>query len=124
MAETKLPGDIEAVVRDYLDGMIYGQREKLERAMHPKCMQAGHFGGTYEFFDRDTFIASLEKEETLPPETPYHHAVLSCDITGDVAVVKLEDDCFGTRFTDYLTLIRDGGRWQIVMKAFHDHAGD
>ena len=32
------------------------------------------------------------------------------------------DDCLGTTFTDYLTLIRDEGRWQIVNKAFYDHA--
>jgi hypothetical protein len=32
------------------------------------------------------------------------------------------DDCFGTTFTDYLTLIKHEGRWQIVMKAFFDHA--
>ena len=113
---------IEAVVIDYLEGMIYGQRERLERAMHPLCMQAGHFNGQYEFFDRETFIKSLENEELLPPGTPYHFDMVSIDMTGDVAVVKVEDDCFGTSFTDYLTLIKHQNRWQIVMKAFFDHA--
>jgi hypothetical protein len=113
---------IEAVVTDYLEGMIYGQRDRLERAMHPQCMQAGHFNGTYEFFDRETFIRSLEGETALPPGTPYRAAIISIDMTGDVAVVKVEDDCFGTTFTDYLTLINHENRWQIVMKAFFDHA--
>lgn len=113
---------IEGVVAEYLDGMIYGQRDRLESAMHPQCRQAGHFNGTYEFFDRETFIRSLEAEETLPSETPYTHEILSVDVTGDVAVVKVEDDCFGTTFTDYLTLIKHENRWQIVMKAFFDHA--
>lgn len=113
---------IEAVVTEYLDGMIYGQREKLERAMHPLCMQAGHFDGNYEYFDRETFIGSVEGDTALPPGTPYRWDVQSIDMTGDVAVVKLEDACFGTTFTDYLTLIRHEGRWQIVMKAFFDHA--
>lgn len=113
---------IEAVVVDYLEGMIYGQTERLERAMHPRCMQAGHFNGQYEFFDRDTFIKSLEHEEMLAPGSPYHAEIISIEITGDVAVVKVEDDCFGTSFTDYLTLIKHENRWQIVMKAFFDHA--
>ncbi|MEQ9258692.1 MAG: nuclear transport factor 2 family protein [Roseovarius sp.] len=113
---------IEAVVIDYLEGMIYGQRDKLERAMHPLCMQAGHFNGQYEFFDRETFIRSLEAEEMQAPGTPYRHEILSVEITGDVAVVKVDDDCFGTTFTDWLTLIRHEGKWQIVMKAFFDHA--
>ena len=43
------------------------------------------------------------------------------DITGDMALVKLSDDCFGYSWTDYLTLIRHDGDWQIVMKAFYGH---
>ncbi len=113
---------VEAVVVDYLEGMIYGQRDRLERAMHPKCMQAGHFGGAYEYFDRDTFISSVVGETALPPGTPYRSEIVSVDMTGDVAVVKVVDDCFGTTFTDYLTLIKHESRWQIVMKAFYDHA--
>lgn len=51
--------------------MIYGQRYRLEGAMRPQCMQAGRFNGTYEVFDRETFIRSLEAEETLPFGTPH-----------------------------------------------------
>ena len=57
---------IEAVVKDYLEGMIYGQRDRLERAMHPQCMQAGHFDGNYEFFDREAFIRAVEGETAQP----------------------------------------------------------
>lgn len=113
---------IVAVVGDYLEGMIYGQPERLERSMHPQCMQAGHYNGQYEFFDRDTFIRSLANEKMLSPGSQYNSEIISIDITGDVAVVKVEDDCFGTSFTDYLTLIKNKDRWQIVMKAFFDHA--
>lgn len=28
------------------------------------------------------------------------------DITGDIAIVKVTDDCFGTIWTDYLTLVK------------------
>ena len=122
MADAKEREEIEVVVVDYLEGMIYGQPERLERAMHPQCMQAGHFNGQYEFFDRDTFIKSLENEQMLPPGSKYNSEIISVDVTGDVAVVKVEDDCFGTSFTDYLTLIKHDGQWQIVMKAFFDHA--
>ena len=113
---------VEAVITDYLEGMIYNQPERLERAMHPLCMQAGHFRGVYEFYDRDTFIAWVKGEKAEAPGTPYSAEILSVDQTGDVAVVKVRDACFGTLFTDYLTLIRHDGRWQIAMKAFFDHA--
>ena len=91
---------IEAVVKDYLDGMIYGQPNLLETAMHPLCMQAGHFNGVYEFFNRDEFIDSLAEAEKLAPGAHYNFKIVSVDMTGDVAVVKVEDDFMGTSFTD------------------------
>ena len=114
---------IEAVIAAYLEGMIYGQREQLEHAMHPQCMQAGHYQGAYEFFDRETFIASVVGETAQPKGSPIRSRIVSIDMTGDVAVAKVEDECLGTTFTDFLTLIKHDGRWQIVMKAFFDHAG-
>ena len=113
---------IESVIRDYLEGMIYGQPERLERAMHPLCLQAGHYRGSSEFFPRGDFIESVKSEKMSEPGSPYVAGIVSIDITGDVAVAKVTDDCFGTTFTDYLTLIKHEGRWQIVMKAFFDHA--
>lgn len=113
---------IHAVIMDYLEGMVYGEPERLRRAMHPLCMQAGHYKGSYEFFPRDEFIEGLKAEPKLPAGTRFRHAIVSLDITGDTAVAKVTDECFGTFFTDYLTLIRHDGRWQIVMKAFYDHA--
>ncbi len=115
---------IRGVVADYLDGMIYGDDAKLRKAMHPLCMQAGHHQGQYEFYPRDAFIASLESEQKPAAGTPYRSEIVSIDVTGDVAAVKVLDDCFGTTWTDYLTLIRHDGAWQIVMKAFFNHAND
>ncbi len=112
---------IKGVVTDYLEGMIWGQPERLAKAMHPRCMQAGHYKGAYEYLTRDEFIESLKLEKMEPPGTPYRSRIVSIDRTGDVAVAKVEDDCFGTSFTDYLTLIKHDGQWQIVMKAFFDH---
>lgn len=67
-------------------------------------------------------IRTRPPPNTLAPGSPYHAEIISIEITGDVAVVKVEDDCFGTSFTDYLTLIKHENRWQIVMKVFFDHA--
>jgi hypothetical protein len=116
--------DIEAirgVVRLYLEGMIYGEPEKLRQAMHPLCMQAGHDKGRYEFFPRDEFITLVGQEKPQPAGSAYPAEFQMIDITGDLAMVKLSDDCFGYSWTDYLTLIKHEGTWQIVMKAFYGH---
>lgn len=116
-------GAIKQVIKDYLDGMIYAEFDRLKSAMHPKCMVAGHYGGTYYFVTRQEFIDILKTDTPLPPGTPYNWSVEAVDITGDAATAKVVDDCLGTTFTDYLTFIKDGERWQIVNKAFFDQKG-
>ena len=115
------------VIRDYLEGMIWGDEERLRRAFHPGALQVGHFAGTYEFFPLPDFIDWLKGEQTFPEGTPYTSELISIEVTGSVAVVKITDTCFETDFTDYLILVNDRpdalGRWQIVTKAYHVNAG-
>ena len=115
---------IKMVVTDYLKGMIYGQDHRLRESMHPKCMQAGHYDGQYEFIPHDEFIEAIKGEKKEPAGIPFNYEMALIDITGDIAIAKVSDECFGTKWTDYLTLIKHDGNWQIVMKAFYDHAND
>lgn len=118
---------VRQVVVDYLEGMIWGDEERLRRAFHPNALQVGHFAGVYEFFPLDEFIVWIKGEKTEPDGTPYKAELLSVEITGTVAVAKMTDTCFGTDFTDYLVMVKDRpdtqGKWQIVTKAYHVHAG-
>ena len=118
---------VRAVVVDYLEGMCWGDEAKLRRAFHPGALQVGHFGETYEFFPLEEFIAWVKGEETEAEGSPNVAELLSIEVTGTVAVAKLTDTCFGTDFTDYLVMVKDrpdaSGRWQIVTKAYHVHAG-
>jgi hypothetical protein len=115
---------IRTAVTDYLEGMIYGDDDQIRKAMHPLCMQAGHFNDQYEFFPREEFIAAIKSETRQPAGSPITSDIAFIDITGDIAIAKVTDDCFGTSWTDYLTLVRHDGQWQIVMKAFFDHANE
>lgn len=113
--------NIRAVVVLYLEGMIWGQPDKLVRAFHPKATAAGHDFGAFFNSPRDEFIPDWMKLATLPAGTPYAAALVSIDITGDIAVVKVTNTCFGDDYTDYLTLIKTDGRWQITHKAWFTH---
>lgn len=118
---------VRAVVVDYLEGMCWGEEAKLRRAFHPGALQVGHFGETYEFFPLQDFIDWVKGEATARAGSPIIAELLSIEVTGTVAVAKLTDTCFGTDFTDYLVMVKDRpgseGRWQIVTKAYHVHAG-
>jgi Putative lumazine-binding len=112
------------VVTEYLEGMIYGQDDRLRDSIHPLCMQAGHYHNQYEFMPRDEFIQAIKPEKKEPNGSRFGFDIPMIDITGDIAVAKVKDDCLGTTWTDYLTLIKHEGHWQIVMKAFYDHSND
>lgn len=116
--------EIQGVVTEYLKGMIYGQDDRLRGAMHPLCMQAGHYNNQFEFIPRDEFIEAIKLDKKEPEGSTIIFTISMIDITGDIAVAKVTDDCFGTTWTDYLTLIKRDGNWQIIMKAFYDHAND
>ena len=114
---------IRAVVVDYLEGMIWGRTDRIERAFHPKAIQVGHFAGGYEFFSRQEFVDWLRTEKAEPEGTSYVAELLSIEVTGDIAIAKVSNSCFDTDFIDYLVMVKDGGRWQIVTKAYFAHAG-
>jgi hypothetical protein len=113
---------VRAVAVEYLEGMIWGQTGRVTAVFHPKAIQVGHFNGTLEFFSRQEFVDSLQDATVEPVGSPYRAEIQSIEVTGTIAVVRLTDSCFGADFTDYLVMVKDAGRWQIITKAFHVHA--
>jgi len=114
-------GEIESVIRDYLDGMVFADAARLRRAFHPGACIVGNFDDSLEWLSLESFISSCEQAGSAPANEPYYWEILSADVTGDVAVIKVADDYMGKRFTDYLSLLRYEGRWQIVNKTFFVH---
>lgn len=109
---------IEAVVSAYIEGMTRGDAALLRRAFHPKAEIIGHFEGGVEWDDLDAFIAVCEKAAKTGSDTAFFR-IGSISVTGDTAIVQVEDDWEGMRFDDTLTLLQHDGRWQIVSKLFY-----
>lgn len=118
---------VRRVVVDYLEGMIWGDEDKLRRVFHPQALQVGHFAETYEFFSLEDFLSWLRTEEKLTSGSPFNAELISIEVTGTVAIAKVTDSCFGSDFTDYLVMVKDrptpDGRWQVVTKAYHVNSG-
>ena len=115
---------IRQVAIDYFEGMIYADVARLTNAFFPQALIVGHFRGALESDSVEAFAASVAAAGGPPPGTPYRAAIVSIDISGDIASVKVTNDYLGTSFTDYLTMLKHQGRWRIVNKVFYDHAGD
>ncbi|WP_431482923.1 nuclear transport factor 2 family protein [Pseudomonas solani] len=113
---------IEAVVRDYVEGMVRADATLLRSAFQPDSRIVGYFGPDLQWLSPEAFIASLQARGPVVAEgeAPVWR-LESLDLTGDTALAKVTDVYAGLDFTDYLSLLKIDGRWRIVHKLFHLH---
>jgi hypothetical protein len=110
---------ITAVAQHYIDGARAGKSDLMKPAFHSLATITGYLGPDliagpiqilYDFVDQN------------PPATTVEVRLASLDITGTTASLRLEiDDWGGHRFTDYWTLVKIDGAWQVLSKVFHLH---
>jgi hypothetical protein len=111
---------IQQTVQYYFDGLYNSNLESLTKAFHPKAQIIGHFQKDLLFMTREQFL-KLVKNTPSPSANgeSYDMKIVSIDITGDEALIKVTDLYLGFRFTDYLSLIKIEGSWVIVNKTFY-----
>jgi hypothetical protein len=115
--------DLDLVIQTvqyYFDGMYNGDIELLKKAFHPDAFLFGYLRGDYMHFSaKDWFKVVKGRPAPSKEGEEYDMRVVSTDLTGEAATVKVADLYMGLRFTDYLTLSKIEGEWVIVNKAFH-----
>lgn len=97
--------------------MCRAEPELIRRAMHERACSIGHFDGGLEWDGREAFIAAVHSAvETPDPDRWFRINAVS--VTGDTAIVQVEDIWLGMHFDDTLTLLHHDGAWVIVSKVF------
>jgi len=111
---------ISATIQDYFEGMHFRDAGRLRRAFHPKACLFGHLQSAFVHIPLDQWLGMVESRP-VPAENgePFDMRIVSTDVTGQVATVKVADLYRGLRFTDYLSLVKVDGQWRIVNKTFH-----
>ena len=111
---------ITSKIDGYTEGCKTGDSTHLKGAFHPDARMFGAVGpDRYDipiFGGMDTAVANQ-------PTVDHDSRILSIDVDGDAACVKLAESRFwGQDFVDYFLLSRIDGEWQIVAKSFN-HSG-
>lgn len=112
---------IREVLQTYFDCMYESSSEKVRTAFHPSAKVTGYLeDGLHEMTlgDFTGFVASQQpppKEQGLPGL----QEILSIEIAGDTAAVRVRVDYLGMRFLDSLSLLKVDGNWSIYNKLFH-----
>lgn len=108
---------VRTVVETYLHGLKFNDIADLKRAFWTDAKlfftkRDGTLGQLTQPEWYAGFAASAGKEEKGDLR------ITALEVTHDVASVKVVEDYGPTRYTDYLSLIRLQGRWQIVNKIY------
>jgi hypothetical protein len=101
----------------YVRGCETGDETHFKGAFHPDSRMFGAVGS--DRYDVPIF-GGMTAAVAENPVGAYDTKILSIDIEGDAACVKLAESRFwGEDFIDYFLLSRIDGEWQIVAKSFH-----
>jgi 4-oxalocrotonate tautomerase len=113
--------EVAAVLAVYLDGLHHADSSRLARVFHPRAQYVCATDGTLLYRDMadyfqvvDGRISPASKGEARRDE------IVSIEFAGPVTARAMLRCAIGNRnFTDFLSLVRLDGRWQIVSKVFH-----
>ena len=104
----------------YCDGFHEGDVEKLRQAFHRNCHLYSAPEGELVDHDMPTVFARVDgRPSPASKGEPRHDNIISVDCSSPTsAYVKLQISVAPNLFTDYLTLLKVNGDWQIVTKTF------
>lgn len=110
---------IEALTQSYVEGGRIGSVDTLRPIFHELATICGYVGP-------DLFAGPIamfyDWHTENGPAADLEVADIRIGIEGTAASVRIElDNWTGHRFTDFFTLVRIEGQWQIMSKVFYLH---
>ena len=113
---------IEKVLQVYFDGLYEGDTKKLGEAFHPSAhLYSADAGGKAADLPRADWFKAVESRPSGKEKgSARADRIVSIDFAGPAtAFAKVECQLPPRYFTDYLTLLKVDGRWQVISKSFH-----
>ncbi|HTR86251.1 MAG TPA: nuclear transport factor 2 family protein [Reyranella sp.] len=113
---------IEKVLHTYFDGLYEGDTKKLGEAFHPAShlYAAGPDGKAIDWPREKWFEYVSGRPSAKSQGSARADRIVSIDFSGpNTAFAKVECQLPPRYFTDYLTLLKADGRWQVISKSYH-----
>ena len=112
---------IENVIQLYIDSMDESNPDKVKQAFHSNAKVVGYLHGDFMEMSVEDFAGFVASQQPSPKEKGENvvFEILSCDIEGATAAVKVRDKYLGITFLDTLSLIKVESGWKLYNKLFH-----
>lgn len=111
--------EIQSVIKQYFDGIFCGKTDLLQEVFHPQALLYGDIEGRPYFKTLGEYIEGVKNRQS--PHAlgeAFRMKVLSIEVLGRVAYVRLHCPMLKFNYYDYLALNESDGRWRIVNKLF------
>ena len=113
--------EVAEVLAVYFDGLHFADSKRLARVFYPQAQYVSVTDGTLLFRDMATYFPVVDARvspASLGEER--RDEIVSIEFAGPVTARADLRCSIGNRdFIDFLTLIKLGGRWQVISKVFH-----
>lgn len=111
---------VESVLHDYFDALYYCDTEKLQAVFHPKAIYATADETPLLHRTMPEYVPVVAARESPASRGEARRdAIDEVQFAGDNTAFARVRCSIGTRdFIDFLTLVREDGRWRIMAKIF------
>ena len=112
--------EIAAALQLYFDGLYEGDLEEFGRIFHENSHLYFHADGVVNDWPRQDYFERIARRDSPASQNlARRDRIVFIDVSDDgTALAKVECQMPPRYFTDYLTLLRDGGNWRIISKTF------
>ena len=112
---------IENIVQLYIDSMDESNSDKVKQAFHSNAKVVGYLHDDFMEMSTDDFANFVGAQQPSPKEKGENvvFEILSCEVQGATASVKVRDKYLGITFFDTLSFISIDNEWKIYNKLFH-----
>ncbi len=112
---------VSDVLKNYFDGLYHGDTARLKDVFHPKAHYVCATGGTLQYLTMEDYFPVVDARISPSENSEIRRdKIVSIKRAGPSTAFAHVECSIGVKlFSDFLTLIRIDGKWQIISKVFH-----
>ena len=113
--------DVEHVAKIYASALWMSDVETLRSIFHERCNLYGVESGELDEYSLEQWLSIVGAREPGVGEAEFQIIDVSC-VASELAMVTLNCEVVGRKFTDGLSLPKFNNGWKVVAKTFHIRA--